>query len=272
MLSLASTHIILHYHRKVHYHGPLAWEDGCDEDNVDSVDVATSMRSEEPPKEELGIKAVGNFSTRFMVVAVGALVASMILFVAGVTVETFTVTSTRGEISETIAYSIASIGMDIPEAYVIANHSGTQFIQFMWFFLGIATPLLCSALFLALYTIPTLTKGKMETIFTAGEITFAWRYVRLGRIDSFHFFVGVCVGVGVCLAFGRFWDWLAFGRFCGWRNLVSPPSHALAHVLRFSDDFYFFLVWLFQNRTAAPRSCSSRRFSRSNKCPSLATD
>jgi len=173
MLSLASTHIILHYHRKVHYHGSLT-EDGCDEENVDSVDVATSMRSEEPPREELGIKAVGNFSTRFMVVAVGALVLSMVLFVAGVTVETFTVTSTRGEISETIAYSIASIGMDIPEAYVIANHSGTQFIQFMWFFLGIATPLLCSALFLALYTIPTLTKKRMETIFTAGEITFAW--------------------------------------------------------------------------------------------------
>ncbi len=152
MLSLASTHIILHYHRKVLYH------QGAD----------TTV-------ETKGLKELGGLSDKFVMAALASLVVSMIFFLAGILVKTFEVTNTRGDISETTGYSIASIGMAIPGAYVDTSHSGTRFIQFMWFFLGIATPLLCSALFVALYAIPTLPKPTMEMIFTAAEITFAWR-------------------------------------------------------------------------------------------------
>ena len=152
MLSLASTHIILHYHRKVLCH-----------------------QGAEASVETKGLKELGGLSDKFIMTALASLVVSMVFFIAGIVVETFEVTNTRGETSTTTGYSIASIGLAIPGAYVDTSHSGTRFIQFMWFFLGITTPLLCSALFVALYSIPTLSKPTMEMIFTSAEITFAWR-------------------------------------------------------------------------------------------------
>jgi len=152
MLSLASTHVILHYHRKVHYH--------------QSTDTTTSGKA--------GIKELGKLSNGFIIVALASIFVSMALFIAGVIVESFEVTSTRGATSVTTAYSIASIGTSIPGAYIDPDHAGTRFIQFMWFFLGVATPLLCSALFFALYAIPSLSKSTMEVIFASAEITFAW--------------------------------------------------------------------------------------------------
>ncbi len=153
MLSLASTHVILHYHRKVHYH--------------QTMDTTISGKA--------GMKDLGGLSYGFIFMALASIFVSMALFIAGVIVESFEVTSTRGETSITTAYSIASIGMSIPDAYVDPGHTGTRFIQFMWFFLGVATPLLCSALFFALYAIPSLSKTTMQIIFTSAEITFAWR-------------------------------------------------------------------------------------------------
>jgi hypothetical protein len=127
--------------------------------------------------EKHGMKELGGLSNGFMVSAIASLVVSIILFLAGVTVPSFEVTSTNPQASKTDSYSIASIGMAIPEAYIDPSHAGTRFIQFMWFFLGIAMPLLCSVLFLVLYATPSLSKKWMEIIFTSAEITFAWRYV-----------------------------------------------------------------------------------------------
>jgi hypothetical protein len=121
------------------------------------------------------MKEFGGLSNGFMILAITSLVVSIILFLAGVTVQSFEVTSTNPQDSKTDSYSIASIGMAIPEAYIDPNHAGTRFIQFMWFFLGITMPLLCSVLFLVLYATPSLSKKWMEIIFTSAEITFAWR-------------------------------------------------------------------------------------------------
>lgn len=181
MLSLASTHIILHFHREVHYHGTPKDAIGdsgpateVDDTAPESGEKGGTSESDDKTEEMCGMKAVGNLSSGFMVTAISALVVSMIFFLAGVTIKTFEVTSTRGTTSDTASYSISSIGMEIPSAYIDTSHTGTRFIQFMWFFLGIATPLLCSALFLVLYSVPSLSKKSMEIIFTAAEITFAW--------------------------------------------------------------------------------------------------
>lgn len=164
ILSLLSTHIILHYHRKVHYH-----KEGTEEAANTPVD-----NDEDNGAEKCGMKDLGNLSTSFIVLAVGSLVFSFIFYLVGVLTESFEVTNTRGEESESTSYSIASIGMEIPEAYVDTSHAGTRFIQFMWFLLGVAAPLLCSVLFIILYAAPKLSKKSMEYIFNMAEISFAW--------------------------------------------------------------------------------------------------
>jgi len=179
MLSLSSTHIILHYHRKVHYHqkpktGDMATS-GDDGNVVESGDkISTESNNDRVDDEKRGLKELGDLSTGFVVTAITSLLVSSAVFLAGVTTKLFEVTSTRATESETVSYSISSIGMAIPGAYIDPNHAGTRFIQFMWFFLGIVTPVLCSALFLVLYAVPSLSKGWMEIIFTCAEITFAW--------------------------------------------------------------------------------------------------
>eukprot|EP00536_Pseudo-nitzschia_multiseries_P006720 jgi/Psemu1/239618/estExt_Genewise1.C_1460047 len=147
MMSLLSTHLILHYHRKLHYH--------------DTESIAAGK--------------IGSLSTGSVALALGSLVVSIAMYLAGVLTESFEVTSTRGETDVvTTAYSIASIGMAIPDAYLDAGHIGTRFIQVMWFFLGFAMPLWCSAMFVVLYANPYFSKAAMECIFTMAEIAFAW--------------------------------------------------------------------------------------------------
>lgn len=149
-------------------------------DNVELGDSTSSASDKNDEKR--GMKILGGLSNGFMVSAIACLVVSIIVFLAGVTVPSFEVTATNPQASKTDSYSIASIGMAIPEAYIDPSHAGTRFIQFMWFFLGIAMPLLCSVLFLVLYATPSLSKKWMEIIFTSAEIAFAWRYVDLSLV------------------------------------------------------------------------------------------
>lgn len=173
IMSLSSTHIILHYHRKLHYHQMVnTTSTTIIADNVELGDSTSSASDKNDEKR--GMKILGGLSNGFMVSAIACLVVSIIVFLAGVTVPSFEVTATNPQASKTDSYSIASIGMAIPEAYIDPSHAGTRFIQFMWFFLGIAMPLLCSVLFLVLYATPSLSKKWMEIIFTSAEIAFAW--------------------------------------------------------------------------------------------------
>ncbi|OEU21392.1 hypothetical protein FRACYDRAFT_138831, partial [Fragilariopsis cylindrus CCMP1102] len=150
MMSLLSTHVILHYHRKVNYHN---------NNNANDSNINTAR---------------DRLSTGFVVVAAISLLLSMIVYLAGVIVKSFEVTSTRGTESESTSYSITSIGLEISNAYIDSSHAGTRFIQAMWFFLAVVMPLWCSFLFLILYTFPGLSKIWMERIFTMAEIAFAW--------------------------------------------------------------------------------------------------
>ena len=182
MMSLLSTHVILHYHRKMHYHDTTTSSSiTASGDNIESGDNQSPSNNNnniainDGTGEKRGLKELGDLSTGFMVLAIGSLVLCIIFFLAGVITKSFEVTSTRGTNSVSTTYSITSIGMAIPEAYVDSSHAGTRFIQIMWFFLGVAMPLWCSVLFAVLYAIPSLSKVWMEHIFTMAEIAFAWR-------------------------------------------------------------------------------------------------
>jgi len=194
MMSLLSTHVILHYHRKVHYHNPesIAGGDAAknDDENPNAIEEVAANADADPadPADEnanaekavasiespCGMKKIGGLSPRFLKMALKSLAGSIVFYLAGVLTETFEVTSTRGDVSVSTSYSIASIGMAIPEAYIDSGHTGTRFIQVMWFFLGIAMPLWCSVLFVILYAVPSLSKERMKYIFTMAEVTFAW--------------------------------------------------------------------------------------------------
>eukprot|EP00537_Pseudo-nitzschia_pungens_P011431 CAMPEP_0172390140 /NCGR_PEP_ID=MMETSP1061-20121228/6857_1 /TAXON_ID=37318 /ORGANISM="Pseudo-nitzschia pungens, Strain cf. pungens" /LENGTH=450 /DNA_ID=CAMNT_0013120431 /DNA_START=116 /DNA_END=1468 /DNA_ORIENTATION=+ len=191
MMSLLSTHVILHYHRKVHYHNPesIAGGDAAknDDENPKAIEEVAANADADPADKNAkaekavasiesprGMKEIGGLSTGFLILALGSLAGSFVFYLAGVLTETFEVTSTRGDVSVSTSYSIASIGMAIPEAYIDSGHTGTRFIQVMWFFLGIAMPLWCSVLFVILYAVPSLSKEMMEYIFTMAEVTFAW--------------------------------------------------------------------------------------------------
>ena len=179
-MSLVSTHVILHFHRQVHYHSStdgnrIASSDNNnveagdnDSPNVDDANVDNG-------DTKLGMKALGELSTRDLVAIAFSLVISIVFYLVGVLIKTFEVTSTRGETVISTSYSITSIGMEIPEAYVDDSHTGTRFIQIMWFFLGVVMPLWCSFLFLILYLLPSLSTASMESIFTWAEIAFSWR-------------------------------------------------------------------------------------------------
>ena len=181
MMSLLSTHVILHYHRKVNYHNNNNANDSninTARDSNDNLEEAgahqLSTDIDVDTTEKHGMKALGGLSTGFVVVASISLLLSMIIYLAGVIVKSFEVTSTRGTESESTSYSITSIGLEISNAYIDSSHAGTRFIQAMWFFLAVVMPLWCSFLFLILYTFPGLSKIWMERIFTMAEIAFAW--------------------------------------------------------------------------------------------------
>ena len=179
MMSLLSTHLILHYHRKICYHDAANISGLVTEKLPTDIEEKNDNDNEEDIGEKRGIKEFGGLSTGFIALAIGSLVFSFVFYLTGVITKSFEVTSTRGQVSVSTIYSIASVGMAIPEAYIDSGHTGTRFIQIMWFFLAVAMPLWTSILFVVLYTAPSLSRKSMEYIFTMAEVAFAWRYVEI---------------------------------------------------------------------------------------------
>lgn len=143
MMSLLSTHVILHYHRQLHYHEKntnnsniniAATNENCN-NNLEGGH-GTFMSEETHTNKKHGMKALGELSTGHLIVIVVSILLSMILYLAGAIVKSFEVTSSQGTDSETIQYSVTSIGLEVDDAYIDSSHTGTRFIQTMWFFLG----------------------------------------------------------------------------------------------------------------------------------------
>eukprot|EP00532_Pseudo-nitzschia_australis_P009583 CAMPEP_0168241830 /NCGR_PEP_ID=MMETSP0140_2-20121125/23031_1 /TAXON_ID=44445 /ORGANISM="Pseudo-nitzschia australis, Strain 10249 10 AB" /LENGTH=441 /DNA_ID=CAMNT_0008176761 /DNA_START=27 /DNA_END=1349 /DNA_ORIENTATION=- len=175
MMSLLSTHLILHYHRKIHYHDAANISGLVTETLPTDIEEKNDNDNEEDTGEKRGIKEFGGLSTGSIVLAISSLVFSFVFYLIGVISKSFEVTSTQGENDpDSTTYSIASIGMAIPEAYIDSGHTGTRFIQIMWFFLAVAMPLWSSILFVVLYAAPSLSRKAMEYIFTMAEVAFAW--------------------------------------------------------------------------------------------------
>ncbi len=155
MMSLISTHYILHLQRKVQYHD------------------SRTLKPESEDLEKMGMKARGGLSNSFLVSAGLAVLVSFAFYVAGCVVDIYQVTNTRGEVSFTVDYSVVSVGHAIPGSQLEPNDIGTRFIQAMWFFLCVAMPLWCTFLFGILFLYP-FSKAWLERIFVMGEIAFAW--------------------------------------------------------------------------------------------------
>lgn len=155
MMSLVSTHFILHQHRKVHYH---------------SNSLADGAIEEE---QKVGLKERGGLSNSFLGMAGGAVVMSLVFYIVGTVLYIYEVQNTRGEVNFAVDYSIVSVGQAIPGSQLDPDDVGTRFIQAMWFFLCIVMPLWCTFLFGILFLYP-FSKAWVERIFFMGEIAFAW--------------------------------------------------------------------------------------------------
>lgn len=155
MLSLLSSHFLLVRHRKVHYHDLVQEQAASDLDS------------------KKGMKARGNLSNTFMILAMFAVLVSLVFYIVGCVVHIFQVSNTRGENTSSQDYSVVSVGHAVPESQLEPNGFGTRFIQFMWFFLCVAMPLWCALLFGIVFVFP-FSKVWLERAFFMGEIAFAW--------------------------------------------------------------------------------------------------
>jgi hypothetical protein len=163
MMSLLGTHYILHKHREVHYHSSKV--------PTDSTET------------KVGLKERGGLSNCFVGAAISACVIAFVCFAVGCFIDTYEVGNSRGDVSFTVDYSIASVGKAIPDSQIERNGFGTRFLQFMWYFLGIVMPLWATFLFGTLFAVP-LSHVWAERIFVMGEIAFAWSCAEVLLVSS----------------------------------------------------------------------------------------
>eukprot|EP00934_Nitzschia_sp_Nitz4_P006129 Nitzschia sp. Nitz4//scaffold1_size375055//84702//86183//NITZ4_000233-RA/size375055-augustus-gene-0.663-mRNA-1//1//CDS//3329540916//6119//frame0 len=163
IMSLISTHVMLHYHRKLHYAHIHAQEHAC-------VEAQSDTAGKDAP---VSFKEKGGLSNRFMVLAFLGVVISVASYLVGCFVSIYRVYESRATGSIPKDYSIVSVGSAFPESQRNPQAAGIIFVQVMWFLLGVAMPVLCSVLFGVLYFVP-LNKVWTERIFFFGEMSFAW--------------------------------------------------------------------------------------------------
>jgi hypothetical protein len=180
MASILSTHIIIHYHRRVHYCGK-APDIGMDDDepprgNETTTTGASSSMRRRRRRRRLGVTGGGggDISVTFVTVATVALFLAMGLYLTGTLVRSFEITNTRGSSSFATQYSIVSLGQSLLESNLDpSDAAGTRFIQAMWFFLGVAMPLWCCFLLSVLFLAP-LGARWTGRIFVMAEVASAW--------------------------------------------------------------------------------------------------
>lgn len=168
MLSLCSTHVVLHHHRKVHYHSKPSQA-------ISSTEETELGETQEAAKREkkVGIREKGGLSNTMVGLALLGVLLSLVFYLTGCFVDLYEVVSTRGSVSLSSKYNIVNIGTAFPDAQLEPDKAGTRFVQVMWFFLCVAMPLTCSILFGLLFAYP-FSDIWLERIFVMGEITFAW--------------------------------------------------------------------------------------------------
>lgn len=81
--------------------------------------------------------------------------------------------SRAGVDQEPIDYSIVSTGLHLPDSALNNDVGKYIWLQILWFFLGMAVPLLSNVLFGLLLWLPA-SKVVLERLLLAAEISFAW--------------------------------------------------------------------------------------------------
>jgi hypothetical protein len=102
------------------------------------------------------------------------LLSGFALYLAGCLVYIFSITnSSRGAVVDSSLYSVANLGVKLPES-AVAGHLGMYvWLAIVWYLLGVALPLLSSLLFLAVLWAP-LSRTALERLLFAAEVVFAW--------------------------------------------------------------------------------------------------
>eukprot|EP00542_Grammatophora_oceanica_P011288 CAMPEP_0194033746 /NCGR_PEP_ID=MMETSP0009_2-20130614/6301_1 /TAXON_ID=210454 /ORGANISM="Grammatophora oceanica, Strain CCMP 410" /LENGTH=464 /DNA_ID=CAMNT_0038674465 /DNA_START=90 /DNA_END=1484 /DNA_ORIENTATION=- len=158
ILSLIGTQVVLYHHRQQQY--PYV-SDGT---------ATTSLSTQ----TNINRIVVGLWS-----------VLTVVLHIVGVIVNVYEVESVRGVLVRNDAYSIVSVGKDLPTSILESEHSsaGVRFIQVLWFLLAVALPILQCVLWSTLY-LGNWSARFRERLFEASEVTFSWCCIEVMIISA----------------------------------------------------------------------------------------
>lgn len=164
MMSLMGTQAILYHHRRVQYHSEeKAKADEADEQASPEVETKVTIASQTKMKRPILLLTF---------------VACMALHFAACALDIYEVSNTRRDVTESVAYSLFSIGKGIPESATDPSAFGIRWIQFMFMLFAVALPPWNTVLFTVLYFVPMAQKVK-ENMFFLAEITFSWAAVEV---------------------------------------------------------------------------------------------
>lgn len=163
MMSLMGTQAILYHHRRVQYHSEEKKADEADEQASPEVETKVAIASQTKMKWPILLLVF---------------VACMALHFAACALDIYEVSNTRRDVTESVAYSLFSIGTGIPESAADPSAFGIRWIQFMFMLFAVALPPWNTVLFAVLYFVPMAQKVK-EKMFFLAEITFSWAAVEV---------------------------------------------------------------------------------------------
>jgi hypothetical protein len=126
------------------------------------------------PPEAKGLRALGPLATKQGMLLSGLLGVGFVLYLAGCIVIIFSVSNySRGALVDSSLYSIMNLGGMLTDSAVNGHLGMYVWLQIIWYLLGVALPLLSSALFILLLWAP-LPLAQLETLYFAAEVVFAW--------------------------------------------------------------------------------------------------
>eukprot|EP00339_Tiarina_fusa_P027174 CAMPEP_0117075784 /NCGR_PEP_ID=MMETSP0472-20121206/53434_1 /TAXON_ID=693140 ORGANISM="Tiarina fusus, Strain LIS" /NCGR_SAMPLE_ID=MMETSP0472 /ASSEMBLY_ACC=CAM_ASM_000603 /LENGTH=322 /DNA_ID=CAMNT_0004801439 /DNA_START=181 /DNA_END=1146 /DNA_ORIENTATION=- len=133
MMSLMSTHFILHFHRDLHYHHIAKKQ--TEEENSGQEQTIPDDKSEDPPetREEEEVNHDIGLSPKAKGLAAFAVLVGLGFYIVACVVDIYEVNNARGESEVITPYSVISVGQDIPKSSSFeGNDVGNRFIQIMW--------------------------------------------------------------------------------------------------------------------------------------------
>ncbi|GKY98608.1 hypothetical protein MPSEU_000817500 [Mayamaea pseudoterrestris] len=177
MLSLVWTQRVLYRHRSIIYR-PIV-DCGPEEEAMnDNAAVAASTRA------KLGVKRLGKLKNCSVVTISFLLLASIAMFIAGITLYVYQVSSLQGSVErEAEYYSIVKLGAELPTSSEDGTFGRMTWLAIVWFFLGVVFPLVCMILCCVLLHAP-LTRRQLERLLFWTEVSFAWSSAEVFAVST----------------------------------------------------------------------------------------